>query len=140
MCRRPPPTHSAPAVRPTPKGRTPKTRGTLWYARAHSRTSSLGPCAHSADPTPGPQPGPGGDDLRVVTKPPEYRLDKIEVLRSDGIDQIRFVYDDGTVWYAGTESGKQDLRVRGRRHRRAPCVQKTRNDDVPTPRHRSSTP
>mmetsp|Transcript_111984 Transcript_111984/g.194429 ORF Transcript_111984/g.194429 Transcript_111984/m.194429 type:complete len:886 (-) Transcript_111984:1248-3905(-) len=40
-----------------------------------------------------------------------FRLQKIEVYRSDAIDQIKFTYDDNTVWSYGHDGGKADARV-----------------------------
>jgi len=48
-----------------------------------------------------------GDDLEVrVVETPEYRVARIEVKRGDAIDQIKFVYDDGSEWSCGHNGGK----------------------------------
>jgi ABC-type multidrug transport system fused ATPase/permease subunit len=42
---------------------------------------------------------------------PPYRLNQIEIHRSDAIDQIKFEYSDATQWYSGHDGGKADPRV-----------------------------
>eukprot|EP00040_Diaphanoeca_grandis_P017754 m.93060 g.93060 ORF g.93060 m.93060 type:complete len:898 (-) comp26600_c0_seq1:338-3031(-) len=42
---------------------------------------------------------------------PPYRLNKIEIHRSDAIDRIKFTYSDDTTWLVGHDGGKADPRI-----------------------------
>ena len=41
----------------------------------------------------------------------QFSLRRIDIKRSDGIDQIKFTYDDDTAWFAGHDGGKADARA-----------------------------
>ena len=41
----------------------------------------------------------------------QFALRRIDIKRSDGIDQIKFTYDDDTAWFAGHDGGKADVRA-----------------------------
>ena len=51
------------------------------------------------------------EKLELIIKPvTSYRITKIEVQRSDAIDQIKITYDDGAIWHNGHDGGKADPR------------------------------
>ena len=57
------------------------------------------------------QPEPSGIDVQIKPSNPNCRVRKIKVHRSDAIDNITFVYSDGSEWQAGHDGGKQDARI-----------------------------
>jgi len=58
-----------------------------------------------------PPPTAGSQTVATVGAPAAYRLRRIEVHRSDALDQIKFEYSDGTRWLCGHDGGKADPRV-----------------------------
>jgi len=51
------------------------------------------------------------ENFQVTIQQPEYRVSRIDIQRADAIDQIKFVYTDGTEWSCGHEGGKRDKRA-----------------------------
>lgn len=51
------------------------------------------------------------DKAAAATGECVYRLKRVEIHRSDSLDQIKFEYTDGTRWFCGHDGGKADPRV-----------------------------